>query len=129
MLDGDIGFTLKTIEPFDRWTPFTVDIRYIEDERVHAAGGRCASRAAARMPATTAATSRLKMAASNRGFTGVWPGNAIGVRTTGPVPAQKWQHLTAHLRRLQPRGRVEIYLNGTARSCETAPRGDREQTR
>ena len=111
VLDGDIGFTLKNIEPFDRWTPFTVDIRYIENERVpqraviahHTRGTDAGYNGWDLTIENGCVESRLYR---------VWPGNAIGVRTTGPVPAQKWQHLTATYDGSSRAAGLKLYLDG-----------------
>ncbi len=116
-LDGDRGITVAEIKPFDRWTPFTVAIRFQENER---------KKSRAVLAHTTRGT--------DAGYNGwdlmledghvesrlyrVWPGNAIGVRTIQPIPAGNLHTLTATYDASSQAKGLKLYLDGNLLEVE-----------
>ena len=92
-LDGDYGVVLPGIFQIDRWDEFTIDF-WLRDT--------------ARLPQQSVVLHRSRGA--DCGFNGfdvtvadgflearlyrVWPGNALGIRSLEPIPADQWQHVT-----------------------------------
>lgn len=109
-LDGERGVVMPGVEPFDRWTPFSLVVSMRETSRVA-------------IPAVIAQNSRGQLA-----FNGwdliiadgylesrmyrVWPGNAIGVRTKEPIPADQWQQVTATYDGSSKAAGLQLYANG-----------------
>lgn len=111
-LDGERGVTTHGIEPFDRWTPFTVAVSLKETRRSpqrsliahHTRGTDCGYNGWD----LTIANGRLE----SRMYR-VWPGNAIGVQTIDPIPAEAWHQIAATYDGTSDARGLKIYLNGT----------------
>ncbi|TWT29564.1 Planctomycete cytochrome C [Posidoniimonas corsicana] len=110
-LDGDHGATILGVEPIDRWTPFSLVLTFRET---------------ARSPDRAVLAHYCRGA--DPGFSGwdltiedghvasrlyrVWPGNAIGVRTVEPIPADQWNQVTATYDGSSQADGLKLYLNG-----------------
>ena len=110
-LDGERGIVLPGIEPFDRWTPFTVSLTLKELNRVDA-------------PSVIIQCSRGQLTfngwdlIADNGYLEfrlyrVWPGNAIAVRTVEPINANQWHQLTATYDGSSSASGLRIFLNGS----------------
>ncbi|MEM7311522.1 MAG: DUF1553 domain-containing protein [Planctomycetota bacterium] len=121
-LDGERGITTSGIEPFDRWTPFTVLVSLRETERVperaviahHTRGTDCGYNGWDLTIVNGHLESRMYR---------VWPGNAMGVRTTEPIPADKWVQVAATYDGSSKAAGLKLYLNG--KQLETTTIRDR----
>ncbi len=110
-LDGERGVTVHGIEPLDRWTPFTVVVTFRETKRVpqrsliahHTRGTDCGYNGWDLTIVDGHVESRMYR---------VWPGNAIGVRTIDPIPADVWHQLSATYDGSSSASGLRIYLNG-----------------
>ena len=110
-LDGERGVTTHGIAPFDRWTPFSVVVTFRETRRVpersliahHTRGTDCGYNGWDLTIENGYVESRMYR---------VWPGNAIGVRTAEPIPADVWHQLSATYDGSSTAGGLKIYLNG-----------------
>ncbi|MCR9197767.1 MAG: DUF1553 domain-containing protein [Planctomycetaceae bacterium] len=111
VLDGERGITTSGIEPFDRWTPFSVVITLKERKRVqqrsliahHTRGTDCGYNGWDLTIVDGHLESRLYR---------VWPGNAIGVRTEQPIPADQWQQIAATYDGSSTAAGLQLFLNG-----------------
>jgi hypothetical protein len=109
-LDGERGVVMPGIEPFDRWTPFSVVVS---------------------MQATQRAAERSVIVQCSRGqlaFNGwdlilidghlelrmyrVWPGNAIGVHTIKQIPLNEWLQVSATYDGSSRAAGMRIFVNG-----------------
>jgi len=111
--DGDRGTPIKDIAPFDRWTPFSITLAYRETER-----DPVRSVLAHHSRGTDAGYNGWDLI-SDQGYIEsriyrVWPGNAIGIRATQPVPHDRWQHLTATYDGSSKAAGLKLYLDGIA---------------
>ncbi len=110
-LDGERGVTTHGIEPFDRWTPFTVVVSLRETKRVpdrsliahHTRGTDCGYNGWDLTIENGHLESRMYR---------VWPGNAIGVRTIDPIPVDVWHQISATYDGSSTAAGLKIYLNG-----------------
>ena len=110
-LDGERGITTHGIEPFDRWTPFTVVVTLRETKRVadrsliahHTRGTDCGYNGWDLTIVDGHVESRMYR---------VWPGNAIGVRATRPIPPDQWHQISATYDGSSRAGGLKLYLNG-----------------
>ena len=110
-LDGERGVTTHGIEPFDRWTPFTVVVSLRETDRVpqrsliahHTRGTDCGYNGWDLTIVDGHLESRMYR---------VWPGNAIGVRTVDPIPRDTWQQISATYDGSSRADGLKIHLNG-----------------
>ncbi|TWU10562.1 DUF1553 domain-containing protein [Allorhodopirellula heiligendammensis] len=110
-LDGERGVTVHGIEPLDRWTPFSVVITLRETKRVaqrsliahHTRGTDCGYNGWDLTIVDGYVESRMAR---------VWPGNAIGVRTVDPIPADQWLQLAATYDGSSTAKGLRLYLNG-----------------
>ena len=110
-LDGERGVTTHGIEPFDRWTPFTVVVSLRETKRVaersliahHTRGTDCGYNGWDLTIVDGHLESRMYR---------VWPGNAIGVRTVEPVPQDQWHQVAASYDGSSRASGLKLYLNG-----------------
>ena len=110
-LDGERGITTHGIEPFDRWTPFTVTVSLKETARVsersliahHTRGTDCGYNGWDLTIVDGHLESRMYR---------VWPGNAIGVRTAKPIPQDVWHQISATYDGSSAAAGLKIYLNG-----------------
>lgn len=110
-LDGERGVTIKGIEPFDRWTPFSVVVSLRERNR-HPLRAVIAHHTRG----TDAGYNGWDLTIEN-GFVEsrlyrVWPGNAIGVRTLQAIPKDKWHQLAATYDGSSLAEGLKLYLNG-----------------
>jgi hypothetical protein len=95
----------------DRWTPFTIAITFRETIRVpersiiaqHSQGTDAGYNGWDLTIADGYVESRLYR---------VWPGNGIGIRTVGPIPANRWQQLTARYDGSSDAAGLKLYLDG-----------------
>ena len=116
-LDGERGVTTHGIEPFDRWTPFTVVVTLRETKRIadrsliahHTRGTDCGYNGWDLTIVDGHLESRMYR---------VWPGNAIGVRTAEPVPRNEWHQVSATYDGTSQASGLRLYLNG--KQLETA---------
>lgn len=109
-LDGERGIVMPGIEPFDRWTPFSLVLNMQETQR---------------------STDRAVIAQCSRGqltFNGwdlnssngylelrmyrVWPGNAIAVRTVEQIPLDEWVQVSATYDGSSQAAGLKIFMNG-----------------
>lgn len=112
-LDGERGITTHGIEPFDRWTPFSVIVTLKETNRVplrsliahHTRGTDCGYNGWDLTVVDGHVESRMYR---------VWPGNAIGVRTVDPVSADEWHQLSATYDGSSRAKGLKLFLNGKA---------------
>lgn len=110
-LDGERGITTTGIEPFDRWTPFTVVVSMRETLRVadrsliahHTRGTDCGYNGWDLTIADGYLESRMYR---------VWPGNAIGIRTADPIPVDQWHQVAASYDGSSTAAGLQLFLNG-----------------
>lgn len=110
-LDGERGVTTHGIEPFDRWTPFTVMMTLRETKRVaersliahHTRGTDCGYNGWDLTIIDGHLESRMYR---------VWPGNAIGVRTVKAIPQNQWHQVSASYDGSSRATGLKLYLNG-----------------
>ncbi len=110
-LDGERGITTKGIEPFDRWMPFSVVVTLRETKRSplrgliahHTRGTDCGYNGWDLTIQDGHFESRMYR---------VWPGNAIGVRSLEPIPADAWCQVTATYDGSSRASGLRLYLNG-----------------
>lgn len=110
-LDGERGVTTHGIEPFDRWTPFTVVMTLSETARVaersliahHTRGTDCGYNGWDLTLVDGHLESRMYR---------VWPGNAIGVRTQAPLPLGGWHQVAASYDGSSQAAGLRIYVDG-----------------
>ena len=110
-LDGERGITTKGIVPFDRWTPFTVVVSMRETRRVpdraviahHTRGTDCGYNGWDLTIVDGFLESRMYR---------VWPGNAMGVRTSERIPADVWHQVSATYDGSSRANGLKLYLNG-----------------
>ena len=110
-LDGERGITTLGVQPFDRWTPFSVVVSMRERQRVsdraviahHTRGTDCGYNGWDLTIVNGYLESRMYR---------VWPGNAIGVRTRNPIPADKWQQVAATYDGSSRATGLKLYLDG-----------------
>lgn len=110
-LDGERGITTSGIEPFDRWAPFTVVVSMKEQQRVpersliahHTRGTDCGYNGWDLTIVDGYVESRLYR---------VWPGNAIGVRTTNRIPVNQWHQIAATYDGSSLANGLKLHLNG-----------------
>ncbi|TWT77606.1 Planctomycete cytochrome C [Posidoniimonas polymericola] len=110
-LDGDHGATILGIPPVDRWTPFSLMLTFRETKRTperailaHYCRG------------TDAGFNGWDLTIED-GFVASrmyrdWPGNAIGVRTVEPIPADQWHSLAAVYDGSSAATGLRLYLGG-----------------
>ena len=111
VLDGERGITTSGIEPFDRWTPFSVVVTLKQQQRVpqrsliahHTRGTDCGYNGWDLTIVDGHLESRLYR---------VWPGNAIGVRTEKPIPKDQWQQIAATYDGSSTAAGLKLFLNG-----------------
>ncbi|TWT68535.1 Planctomycete cytochrome C [Crateriforma conspicua] len=110
-LDGQRGVTVHGVDPLDRWTPFSVVVTLRETERSplrslivhHTRGTDCGYNGWDLTIVDGHVESRMYR---------VWPGNAIGVRTVDPIPADVWHQLSATYDGSSDAEGLRLYLNG-----------------
>ncbi len=110
-LDGERGVTTKGIEPLDRWMPFSIVVSLRETVRSslrsliahHTRGTDCGYNGWDLTIEDGHLESRMYR---------VWPGNAIGVRTVGPIPVDVWHQVSATYDGSSKASGLKIYLNG-----------------
>ena len=117
VLDGERGIAMYDIEPFDRWTPFSLVVTFREPQREPRP-----SILAQHTRGTDAGPNGWDLTIAN-GFVEsrmyrVWPGNAIGVRTVEPIPVDRWQQLTATYDGSSTAAGLKIYLDGQLLTTE-----------
>ncbi|MEM6692361.1 MAG: DUF1553 domain-containing protein, partial [Planctomycetota bacterium] len=109
--DGERGVRTFNIEPFDRWMSFSV-VMTIRDAK--------------RSPLRSVLAHHTR--GTDCGYNGwdfairdgfldvrlgrVWPGNAISVRTTEPIPEDKWCQVSTTYDGSSQAGGIRIFLNG-----------------
>ncbi|MEM1063068.1 MAG: DUF1553 domain-containing protein, partial [Planctomycetota bacterium] len=109
--DGERGISLRGIEPFDRWTPFSValslkDTAHADGREVVAhftRGTDCGFNGWDLIAEDGYLESRMYR---------VWPGNAIGVRTVDPLPVDRWIHVVATYDGSSRAGGLRLFLDG-----------------
>ncbi|NOY30395.1 MAG: DUF1549 domain-containing protein, partial [Planctomycetes bacterium] len=117
LLDGDRGILAVGIERFDRWTPFSVVITLRETKRIshraaiahHTAGSDVGYCGWDLTIAGGHVASRLYR---------IWPGNAIGVRTTEPIPEDEWHQLAATYDGSSKASGLRLFLDGKPLATE-----------
>ncbi len=111
LLDGDRGASFPENLHIERWTPFTVGLRLRDSERADA-------------PVVVL----QRTFGTDVGYNGfdlmldrghlearlyrVWPGNGIGIRTTEPIPADTWQHVTVTYDGSSSADGLSIFIDG-----------------
>jgi hypothetical protein len=111
VLDGERGITVYNVEPLDRWTPFSCIISFRETKRqalrsviAHHSRGTDAGYNGWDLTIEDGyVESRLYR---------VWPGNALGIRTKQPIPANRWHQLAATYDGSSKASGLKLYLNG-----------------
>ncbi|QDT04773.1 Planctomycete cytochrome C [Rubripirellula lacrimiformis] len=117
-LDGESGVTTHGVEPFDRWLPMSVVVSMRETKRSplrsiiahHTRGTDCGYNGWDLTIQDGFLESRMAR---------VWPGNAISVRTTEPIPVDRWQQVTATYDGSSRAAGLKLYLNGDLLETET----------
>ena len=117
LLDGERGITIKEVEPFDRWIPFSLAVTFREPQREprrsiiahHSRGTDAGFNGWDLSVVDGHVESRLYR---------VWPGNAIGVRTKEPIPVDCWQQLTATYDGSSTAAGLKLYLDGLPLAVE-----------
>lgn len=117
LLDGERGVTTEGVEPFDRWMPFSVVVTLRETKRSpqrsviahHTRGTDCGYNGWDLTIADGYLESRLAR---------VWPGNAISVRTTEPIPIDKWHQVSATYDGSSRAVGLKLFLNGAELATE-----------
>lgn len=115
-LDGERGVTTEGIEPFDRWIPMSVLVTFRETTRSplrsliahHTRGTDCGYNGWDLTIEDGHVESRMAR---------VWPGNAISVRTTEPIPMDQWLQIAATYDGSSLAAGLKLYLDG--RELET----------
>ena len=110
-LDGERGITTHGITPFDRWTPFSFVITLRETLRSprrsviahHTRGTDCGYNGWDLAIEDGHLETRLAR---------VWPGNAIAVRTTAPIPVDTWHQIAMTYDGTSHANGLRLYLNG-----------------
>lgn len=110
-LDGERGVTTHGVEPFDRWGPMSVVVSLRETTRSplrsiithHTRGTDCGYNGWDLSIENGHLESRMAR---------VWPGNAISVRTTDPIPVDRWHQITATYDGSSLANGMKLYLNG-----------------
>ncbi len=110
-LDGDRGVSIVGIERFERWTPFSVIVTLRETQRVsqraviahHTAGTDVGYNGWDLTIAGGHVESRLYR---------VWPGNAIGVRSSEPILVDEWHQLAATYDGSSRASGLRLFLDG-----------------
>lgn len=108
--DGEHGIFMPDVEPFDRWTPFSLVVTLRETKRVP-------------LPAVIAHNSHGQLAFNgwdlllNDGHLEarmyrVWPGNAIGVRSKEKIPLDKWHQVAVTYDGSSHAKGFQLFLNG-----------------
>ncbi len=117
LLDGDRGIAVKDIEPFDRWTPFSFLVTFREPQRESRR-----SILAQHTHGTGAGYNGWELTIENghveSRLARVWPGNAISVRTIQPIPADRWQQLSATYDGSSTATGLKIFLDGQPLATE-----------
>lgn len=124
-LDGERGIVMPGIEPFDRWTPFSIVLTLKELKRNKA-------------PSVIAQASYGQLTFNGWDLMAVdghvefrmyrvWPGNAIAVRTVRPVPGNQWIQISGTYDGSSTAAGLKIYLDGA--ELETEVIRDRIQKR
>ncbi len=118
VLDGERGITVYNVEPLDRWTPFSCVISFRETKRQ-----ALRSVIAHHSRGTDAGYNGWDLTIEN-GYVEsrlyrVWPGNAIGIRTTQPIPEDCWHQLAATYDGSSKAAGLKLYLNGEPLAVET----------
>ncbi|MBK1832837.1 DUF1553 domain-containing protein [Roseibacillus ishigakijimensis] len=115
--DGDRYLSFEDIPSFDRWTPFSLAVTFRESVRKE-------------IRATLAHHTR----GTDAGFNGwdlildngylehrlyrVWPGNAMGLRTLEPIPANQVHHLVVTYDASDRAEGLRLFLNGKELATE-----------
>ncbi|MCS7470535.1 DUF1553 domain-containing protein [Stieleria sp. ICT_E10.1] len=110
-LDGERGVTTHGIDPFDRWLPMSVVVTLRETRRSplrsliahHTRGTDCGYNGWDLTIEDGHLESRMAR---------VWPGNAISVRTTEPIPVDQWHQVSATYDGSSRASGLKLYLNG-----------------
>ncbi len=117
-LNGDDGIVIRKLKAQERWDPFTWSF-WIKDPRavkgptvlLHRTGGTdvgfCGFDLILEDGFLTARVMRH------------WPGNAIGVRTTQPVPINQWTNIAWSYDGLSHADGLKLYVNGKQASTVT----------
>lgn len=110
-LDGDNGIVVRKLKAQERWDPFTWSF-WIKDPQtskgpvvlLHRTGGTdvgfCGFDLILEDGYLTARVMRH------------WPGNAIGIRTAQPIPANQWTHIAWSYDGLSHADGLKLYVNG-----------------
>lgn len=115
-LDGEHGIVMPGIEPYDRWTPFSIVITLKQTMQSSA-------------PSVLAQASYGQLAFNgwdamiDRGYAEFrmyqdWPGNAIAVRTTDQLPLNEWFQISATYDGSSKAAGLKLYLNGRELATE-----------
>ncbi|MEQ8836221.1 MAG: DUF1553 domain-containing protein, partial [Lacipirellulaceae bacterium] len=123
--DGEHGIFMPGVEPFDRWTPFSLVVTLRETKRVP-------------LPATIAHISHGQLAFNgwdlllNDGYLETrmyreWPGNAIGVRSKEKIPLDQWHQVAVTYDGSSKAKGLKLFLNG--KELETTVLRDRIKKR
>lgn len=110
-LDGERGYTVQGVEPFDRWMPFSVLVTMRETERSqqrsviahHTRGTDCGYNGWDLTIENGHLESRMAR---------VWPGNAISVRTVDAIPSDQWHQIAATYDGSSAAKGLRLFLNG-----------------
>lgn len=109
-LDGERGIVMPGIEPFDRWTPFSIVVGLQETKRSaeRAVIAQCShGQLAFNGWDLNSINGHLELRMYR-----VWPGNAIGVRTVQQIPLGKWVQVSATYDGSSKAAGLRLYLNG-----------------
>ena len=116
-LDGENGVVIRGLKSVERWDPFTWSF-WVNDPRptpgpvvlLHRTGG------------TDVGFCGFDLVLENGYLTARvmrnWPGNAIGIRTTNPIPVNKWTHIGWSYDGMSKASGLKLYVNGVPAATE-----------
>ncbi|TWT40659.1 DUF1553 domain-containing protein [Botrimarina hoheduenensis] len=109
-LDGERGVVMPGVEPPDRWKPFSIVLSLRDTKRTPTRSviAQCSHGQLAFNGWDLTITDGYLESRMYR----VWPGNAIGVRTKEPIPADAWHQVTATYDGSSKAAGLRLYLNG-----------------
>ena len=117
-LDGERGVTTQGVEPFDRWSGFTVVMTVQSTQPTphrsvlahHTRGTDCGYNGWD----LAIHDGRLDVRLGR-----VWPGNAISVRTLKPIPQDQWVQIATIYDGSSAASGIQIFFNGSRMKTET----------
>lgn len=109
--DGERGIATKGVEPIDRWTPFSVVVTFRETKR-HSQRTVIAHNTRGTDCGYNGWDLTIEDGYLESKMARVWPGNAICVRATDPLPKDEWHQVSATYDGSSQAEGLKLYLNG-----------------